>query len=224
MLVLSPVTALGASSIVATVDQNKVVSTVRNNEVSADPTNALALEAAARRTELLRTEPRSDKIVRLAAIQRVVRAQAFSGPNLFAHFSVFGLVAAGRDLGDRKFEASGAAEHASFLVDVMLAAGVDSVRIEVTDLSAGRMAEVDESIRVAVADRASVVDAPGRSAGRGYYQGMCFSVMATAGERTLGVADGGFVDWTRKLAGNAKERLMISGLGLDRLAQMLPEH
>jgi hypothetical protein len=29
---------------------------------------------------------------------------------------------------------------------------------------------------------------------------------------------GGFVDWTAQLLGNRKERLLISGHGLDRLA------
>jgi len=32
------------------------------------------------------------------------------------------------------------------------------------------------------------------------------------------VADGGHVDWTQQLVASRKERLMISGLGLDRLA------
>jgi hypothetical protein len=32
------------------------------------------------------------------------------------------------------------------------------------------------------------------------------------GEREI--ADGGFVDWTQKLLGNNKERLLISALGL----------
>jgi len=32
------------------------------------------------------------------------------------------------------------------------------------------------------------------------------------------IADGGFVDWTQRLTGNRKERLLISGFGVDRLA------
>ena len=32
------------------------------------------------------------------------------------------------------------------------------------------------------------------------------------------VGDGGFVQWTQHLLGNRKERLLISGIGLDLLA------
>lgn len=34
------------------------------------------------------------------------------------------------------------------------------------------------------------------------------------------VGDGGFVGWTRDLLSNGKERLLISGLGVDRLAAL----
>src|ERR1700728_3885950 len=42
VVTLSPVLPLGAHSAFATVDQNKVVSTIRRSEVVADPTNGLA--------------------------------------------------------------------------------------------------------------------------------------------------------------------------------------
>jgi len=34
------------------------------------------------------------------------------------------------------------------------------------------------------------------------------------------IADGGFVDWTQRLLGNRKERLLISGFGLELLVKM----
>ena len=49
MLTLAPVVPLGTHSGLATVSQHKVLSTIRACEVAADPTNALALEAAGRR-------------------------------------------------------------------------------------------------------------------------------------------------------------------------------
>jgi hypothetical protein len=33
------------------------------------------------------------------------------------------------------------------------------------------------------------------------------------------VGDGGFTDWTARLLGNGKERLLISGYGVDRLVR-----
>jgi hypothetical protein len=38
------------------------------------------------------------------------------------------------------------------------------------------------------------------------------------GTSRVDVGDGGFVDWTQRLLGNRKERLLISGIGIDRLA------
>src|SRR5262249_23677552 len=46
---LAPVCPLGTTAAVATVDQNKVLTTIRNTEVVADTSNVLALEAAVRR-------------------------------------------------------------------------------------------------------------------------------------------------------------------------------
>ena len=94
MLALAPVVPLGTHSALATVSQHKVLSTIRACEVAADPTNALALEAAGRRRALPRTAT-----VKLAGIQRVVRAQQFQGAGAPAHFTLFGLVTAGRDEG-----------------------------------------------------------------------------------------------------------------------------
>lgn len=96
-VVLSPVAPLGLHSVVGPVHQDKVLSTVRGNEVAADPTNGLALVAATERQEL---GPRATDPVRLAAAQRVVRAQVFRGSGMAAHFGLLGMVTAGRDTGD----------------------------------------------------------------------------------------------------------------------------
>ncbi len=45
----SPVTQMGASSVIATVNQKKVLTALRNTEVQADPTNAIALYYASLR-------------------------------------------------------------------------------------------------------------------------------------------------------------------------------
>jgi hypothetical protein len=208
LLTLAPVTPLGTHSIVATVDQNKVISTVRGSEVAADPTNALALEAADRRAANP-TEP-----VRLAAIQRVVRAQRFDGPGSFAHFSLFGAVTAGRDTGNLAFERQHAVEHVH-----LTTAGVPTAQVRLTVLDP-RFAVVADTVRDAFTESTvDVTDDPDRKTGRGYYTGLCFKVFTDGTE----LADGGFVDWTQALLGNRKERLMISGIGLDRLATALAD-
>ncbi len=66
---------------------------------------------------------------------------------------------------------------------------------------------------------AQVSDAPERTSGLAYYRGLCFKIYAAVGgSEPVEIADGGFVDWTARLLGNQKERLLISGYGVDRLA------
>ncbi len=57
-----------------------------------------------------------------------------------------------------------------------------------------------------------------RQRGRGYYRDLCFKVNAHVCGTLEEIGDGGFTDWTRKLAASNKERLLISGIGVDRLA------
>lgn len=189
VLGLAPVAPFGTCAAVAAVDQNNVVSTVRGNEVAADPTNALALEAAVRRQS-------GPDDVRLAAVQRVVRAQRFEGAGRFAHFTLFGAVSAGRDRGSLAFERQHFAEHMDFL---RAACGDIEVRVTV----------LDPRFEVL---RGDLPADPARHTG--YYKGLCFKVFRDGVE----IGDGGFVDWTQRLLGNRKERLLISGIGVDRLA------
>ncbi|WP_377267378.1 hypothetical protein [Peterkaempfera sp. SMS 1(5)a] len=222
VLVLAPVLPLAAHSAVATVDPRKVIATIRGSEVAADPTNALALEASARRSRALADDPRSSVVVRLAASQRVSRAQHFEGAGMLAHFQIFGLVTAGRDTGNRAFEYHQLNEHLRFAARAMAAAGAPETQIRLTCLE-------DASTPVAermCADLAplpgvSVLQDPGRTTGRGYYTGMCFKIFANVGGRQVEVGDGGFVDWSQRLLGNRKERLLISGFGVDRIADTL---
>jgi hypothetical protein len=240
---LAPVLPLGAHSAVAGVDPRNVIATIRRTEVAADPTNGLALEAAERRRQLLALTPRSAAPVRLAASQRVTRAQLTEGPGRFAHFRLLGLVTAGRDRGGHEFERDQLLEHLLFAVAGLTAAGAGLIQIALTELD-DAAAGVGAAVRAELGGIAGVrvVDAPERASGRVYYRCLCFKVFVTvrgpaeaagpygasrlaggpdrADVELLEIADGGFVDWTARLLGNRKERLMISGYGLDRLATL----
>jgi hypothetical protein len=221
---LSPVSPLGTVSAVATGDQNRVITTARNSEVVADSTNVLALESALRRKELLRRDPRSQERVRLCASHRLTRAQKFDGPQQTPHFRLFAMTTAGRDEGSFRFETRAMLEQLEVHLCLLERSGlaVESIRVAVTDLSAGRRrAALEEEVLAPLAARhpAAVIgfdDA--RQAGRGYYRDACFLVYATtaAGDE-FGLADGGFTDWTARLTHNGKERLLTSGLGSERL-------
>ena len=222
VLTLAPLVPLAAHTAVATVDPRKVVATIRGSEVAADPTNALALEAAHRRSRALAADPRSAVPVRLAGSQRVVRAQHFDAPGMLAHFQLFALVTAGRDTGGRAFEQQHLAEHLHFAVRAMAGAGVRRTEIRLTCLDESA-APVLARTRTELAGTPGldIVDDPGRATGRGYYTGLCYKIFATVHGQRLEVGDGGFVDWTQRLVGSRKERLLISGFGVDRLATAL---
>ena len=215
LLTLAPVVPLGTHSVLGTVSQDKVVTAMRACEVAADPTNALALEAAVRRL----AEPAG--IVRLAAVQRVVRAQQ-TAPGYLPHFGLLGLATAGRDRGGRQFERESVAEHVLALAAGLAAAGLAPAQLALTPLS-----EAGESVAAAVVAELAgplieVIGDPQRRSGRGYYRDLCFKINVRCAGEWQEVGDGGFTDWAAQLTASSKERLLISGLGIDRLAAMMP--
>jgi len=128
---LAPAQPLGAHSVLGGIDQNNVLTTVRNAEVPGDPTTALSLEAALRRR-------RDAEPVRLCAVQRVVRLQPFDVPGFSPHFKLFGLVSAGRDTGRNDFECESLREHVAVYLRLFRLLNergfhLGSPRVEVTD-------------------------------------------------------------------------------------------
>jgi hypothetical protein len=158
--------------------------------------------------------------VRLAAVQRVVRAQQVPGAGYLAHFSLFGLVTAGRDEGGYRFDSQAASEHLRWAARSLAAAGLTGIELAITPMS-----DAGERITAAVLGElaglpVSVVTDRDRTTGRGYYRDVCFKVSAQAGGQQAEFGDGGLTDWTRRLTASNKERLLISGLGIDRLAHL----
>jgi len=208
---LSPVTPLGTCSVLATVDQHRVVSTVRGGEVVSDLTNCLAIEASDRRSA---GQPRVD----LAAAHRVLRGQRFQGTGLSAHFELYGLVSTGRDTGTGRTEAHFLADHLTTWQTLLAAVAPGrSVVFSVTpfqrtpaterllELAGEYLAGRDPSVVLRL-DR-------DRVAGAGYYRGVALRVEIDGQE----VGDGGLTDWTAALLGDAKERCLISCLAPERV-------
>jgi hypothetical protein len=225
-ITLSPVCPLGTNAAVATVDQNKVLTTVRNTEVVADATNALALECAVRRRRL----PRDDRHrrIRLGSSHRVVRAQAFEGLGMSTHFQLLALCTAGRDEGSATFETETLTEQIGVHLDILeRARHVPAPRVTITDLTGGRHREALRDRVLGDLTKRHPAATFGfddeRPHGRGYYADACFEIHAVTPEGDeLGLVDGGFTRWTAELLGNAKERLLISGLGVERLCGHFP--
>ncbi|WP_083754064.1 hypothetical protein [Actinosynnema sp. ALI-1.44] len=200
---LSPVSPLGTVSVLTGMDQNRVIATARGTEVTADSTNALALESAVRRSG---REP-----VRLCASHRLVRAQPFP-EGWSSHFRLLALTVAGRDEGSFRFETDSL--RAQLGAMVALTEHLADVQVLVTVLDESRRDAVAERVIGPLGDEFPQVKVgfdDERQQGRGYYADACFEVKA--GDVSL--ADGGFTTWTQQLLGNAKERLLTGGLGVD---------
>ena len=229
LLELSPVCPLGTNSIVAPVDQDNAVTTIRNTEVCSDSTNVLALECARRRRGSYRGKGRPEADTKLCASHRLLRPHLPDHPASFPHFRIFSLCTAGRDRGSYGFEVAALREHLEFYVRLMQSAGQAGFRLEAVRTSI----TVFDETRYQVL-KAEVLDKLSRSypnaeflfnqeqeSGRGYYSGVRFQIYArdNAGTDHF-LVDGGFTDWTQQLLNNRKERLLISGLGSERFVSV----
>ena len=116
---LSPVGPLGLNHVLGGIDQNNVLTTIRNAEVLGDPTTALALECWRRRKDQARRG--GGEAVRLCCSQRLVRLQPFDEPGYSPHFRLFALVSAGRDTGSHAFEIQHLGEHIRFYLRLLSA-------------------------------------------------------------------------------------------------------
>jgi hypothetical protein len=223
---LSPVCPLGTNSVVALVDQNWAVTSIRNTEVVSDSTNVLALECAIQRRAFLRINPRSSHPVHLATSHRLLRAQRYESRESVAHFSSFALCSAGRDQGNLRFELSALGLHIRFyLIALQAFLGLSvPLRLSLTDLSSNTRVKLIETQLLSVIqsefENVECVFDEQRMKGRGYYRDICFHIHAAdASNKQLELVDGGSVNWTQKLLSNAKERLVISGIGSERLCK-----
>jgi hypothetical protein len=283
-LELAPACPLGTTAVLGGIHPNNVLATVRGSEAMADPTAALAVEAARRRHGAAGT-------VRLCASERALRLQPTDIPGFTPHFRILGLVTAGRAEAEDRFETDALTEHLQVHLGLLQRLGGQGFRSAPVTVSIGdteatsallQAHGVDEAAvraRVRAHDpgspaaalashglalpsgvedpvpalRAALGGAPppqgaaarlarvrervvpalarshpgvavrfdlGRLHGLGYYSGLCLHVVATDREGiAMPVADGGSLDWTRRLLSNGKERLFTSGLGLELLVK-----
>ena len=224
---LSPVCPLGTGSVLSPISQDWTVSTIRNTEVVADSTNVLAIECAVRRLEQRNISSGKAAAIHLAASHRLLRGQKFGvGPGTRKHFRTFTLCSAGRDPGNLLFESETVGLHIGFyLLALMKFLGTKvSLRVTVSDFGskaarAAVQSGVVEKLQF-VHKKVRIGIDQDRKQGRGYYGELCFKIFATPSNgREQELVDGGDVNWTQKLLNNAKERLIISGCGSERLCE-----
>ena len=227
---LAPLAPLGTCSALAPLDQNRVVTTIRNTEVVADATNVLALECGLRRRALRQDRGTADAPVRLCASHRLTRAQQYSGPHLRAHFRMFSLCTAGRATAPGAFETTVVIEQIAFYLRFLAAAAARGFRLGglrvAFILLAGdtERAQLEQGVIAPLAAQfaaARLEIDPTSTTVAGYYEWVRFQIYARdpqGDEYMLG--DGGFTDWTRQLLSDRRERLLTSGIATERLATL----
>ncbi len=213
-LELSPVAPFGSCSVVGTVNQNKIISAVRNTEVLADATNALALHIAD-----MRQRTNTDVISRYCTVQRHLRAVHLPQKGYSPHFKIACMVAAGRDTGNYAFEQLCLREQ---LLNIhMLLTEVFKVQeLYVIIQPRAGYTTGDHFMKVqqtSLADLPFEIQWKDAVAENNYYKGLQFKVYIRLENSVAEIADGGFVDWTQQLMGNSKERCLISGIGISLL-------
>ncbi|MBO9152134.1 hypothetical protein ACFOTA_07940 [Chitinophaga sp. GCM10012297] len=220
-VMLSPVSPLGSCSVFGAVSQEKVMSATRGAEVLADATNALALHIAELKQQGAIHE------ADLCAVQRHVRTQPLPSKAFTPHFTIACLTSAGMDRGSYRFECESLYKHAAAWAAVLRGVfGITQMRLRliaregtadgnalltaVSGFLAERLPEV--SIE-------KIVNSPKNN----YYTGIQFKVVIQVKEQEWEIVDGGFTTWTQQLLGNKKERLLISGFGLELLKRVIQE-
>ena len=216
-ILLSPAALLGSCSVFGCVDQNNVLSAGKGTELLSDPTNMLAVILA---DQLKRGEVDNRVPVHFCASARVTRGQAFAGRMSYPHFGIFCMVSSGRDTGSYLCEKELLVKQLRFyqrLLKEKFEAPISVVlrkRSGYTD-GDGFFARMAELVSAEFQDVPLKLDCD--HADNAYYKGINYQIFMHLGDEIINIGDGGFVDWTQKLLGSKKERLLISGIGTDRL-------
>jgi hypothetical protein len=219
-LQLSPLSQLGACSVVATVSQDKVVSALRNCEVLSDATNALALHISSLKKK--QKSASSAAHLKYCTVQRHVRSQEIKVKGFSPHFTIGCLVSSGMDTGNFAFEKQALGDHFKALGDVLtnvFNTGKVRFRLQQRDGYPTHFipAVLDHLHKSFPGLEVSIDENPGSN---NYYKGLQFKADITVKYGSFEIADGGFVDWTQQMLNNKKERFFIAGFGLELLNKM----
>ena len=221
---ISPVAPLGSVTRLTSISQDWILTTIRNVEVIADPTNILAIECALRRQNLTKSKPSDATSIRLACSQRVIRTQRFQSRDAQQHFRLFSLCSAGRDTGNLGFEINATTEHIGFYLRALRDFLGPTIRLRAKVINLSKESRGEAIFQAAIEKLkrkfkdVKISQDKSKADAIGYYRHLSFHVYASpTSEPETELVDGGDTDWTQKLLSNAKERLVTSGIGVERL-------
>lgn len=216
-LELSPVAQLGTSSVVATVDQKKVLTALRNTEAQADPTNAIALHYAS----LKKKGTIDNQTQHYGNISRVIRTQVFDNPNFTPHFSVLCLISCGKDTGSFNFEKEELLKHLTTSYDILHKNyGLEQIYFELIpckgyDSQSPLITHAISYIRENSNHLKVTAVLPDHE--NNYYYGFRIKTKVVIDNNVIEIGDGGLLDWTQQLLTNKKERMLTTGIGFQIL-------
>ncbi|WP_291536934.1 hypothetical protein [Bacteroides sp.] len=215
LIELSPVAQLGTSSVMATVNQKKVLTALRNTEVQSDPTNAIALHYAS----LKKSNELSEKTYNFGNVSRVIRTQVFSNPNFTPHFPLLCLISCGMDTGSFEFERTELHKHLAITQKVCKEVfGFENIFFEIIPCKG-----YDEKSQL-VSDTFFYTKNSGldirianSDSHNNYYYGIRIKAKIIIDGVEHEIGDGGLLNWTQNLLANKKERMLTMGIGIQLL-------
>ena len=239
---LSPAAQLGSCCVVTPGDQKKIISATRNTEILADATNAIALHIADQKKSgktggagsveaggrgsngAVGSADGVKGTLRFCTVHRHIRTQELKSKHHTAHFKIGCLVSSGLDVGSCGFESVNLGEHIFTLYHLFRDRfGVEKIWFRLWERGGYGsrqllMERVTEHLEKSMGDIRVIREAaPGDN---NYYKGIQFKMMIEVNGKEMEMADGGMVDWTQQLLGNRKERLLISGFGLEMMYKL----
>ncbi len=218
---LSPLAPLGTCSSIALTTQNRIVSTVRGTEVVSDPTNVLALECARRLRFLSATT-----VYRLATSHRCVRAQEIpERPGFAAHFRMFCLATAGREIKDQGLLVGAMCEHIQTHLaglDRLEHCGYRFANRVIRLLSTPARRDIAQRISQRIANSLPGIAVVHEPLAQAYYSAGLRFMIDASNEHGVAVPliDGGAFDWVAQLAANRKLVFVASAIGSQLAAYL----
>lgn len=176
---LSPVSPFGLNAAIASTNQKKVVSTVRNTEVLSDLGTALALEAGNRRARGQAADLRHNAI-RLCSSHRALRAQKYDASLGFTpHFRIFGMLTSERNNNsNHRFCVNALYEHIAQYLKIFRLANESGYRIRKLKITVSDLAITDAMIRWHAIDMKVVRGSTANGSGRLFRTEAPFAMIA----------------------------------------------
>ncbi|MCC0637648.1 MULTISPECIES: hypothetical protein [unclassified Clostridioides] len=219
-VMLSPVAPFGNCSTFGCVDQNNIVSALRGTEVLADPTNMLATIIA---DKIKNKALDNSTAAHFCTTARTTRTQPLLSKNHFAHFGIFCIVSTAKDTGSYLSEKEILLKQLEYYKLLLLEKY--HAKMSVTLRKRGGYTDTDgffqrmsELIQTELPDTPFDFDLDHED--NNYYKGINFKIYMEKDGETLEIGDGGFVDWTQQMLCNKRERLLISGIGIERIMML----